>query len=80
MKMIPMMSACTASAMDGAKIRRKSIIAKEKKLVQDLAQNRCFPGETELEANLRESEGESEFLRCVPKLPWPLASATAACW
>jgi hypothetical protein len=50
------------------------LIAEERKLAHDIAQSRRFPGETELEVNLRESEGEANFRAAYPSYrgPWPL--------
>jgi hypothetical protein len=49
-------------------------IAEERKLAQDTAQSRLFPGETKLEVNLRECESEAEFRAVYPNYrgPWPM--------
>jgi hypothetical protein len=50
------------------------IIAEERMLAEDIAQSRRFPGETELEVNLRDSESEANFRAAYPSYrgPWPL--------
>jgi hypothetical protein len=49
-------------------------IAMERRLAADLQAGRRFPGETELEANLRECESEAEFRAAYPRYrgPWPM--------